>query len=112
MNTDRLTFNEEAKDSRSLQLLEFAGKIVGKCLYDSVVYAPTMINARFTSSFYKLILDLPLHYNDLETDDPELYNSKIKFILEQDMDDPTIREALGDLTFVEEEYVKEITPKG
>lgn len=52
------------------------------------------------------MLDLPLHYNDFQTDDPEFYKSKVKYILDSNMDDKEIREMLGDISFTEEEYIQ------
>merc|ERR1711976_509314 len=45
------------------------------------------------------MLDLPVHFSDFEQDDESYYNSKIKYIVENEIDD------LGlDLVFAEEEY--------
>lgn len=98
-----------------LKHLEFAGRIVGKCLYESSlggVYRQ-MVRARFTRSFLAQIIGLRVHYKYFEQDDPELYLSKIKYILENDVEDM-------DLYFVEEEYdragqltqVVELIPNG
>ncbi|XP_052123862.1 apoptosis-resistant E3 ubiquitin protein ligase 1 isoform X1 [Frankliniella occidentalis] len=98
-----------------LKHLEFAGRIVGKCLYESSlggVYRQ-MVRARFTRSFLAQIIGLRVHYKYFEQDDPELYLSKIKYILENDVEEM-------DLYFIEEEYdragqlveVVELIPNG
>ena len=63
-----------------LKHYEFAGKVVGKCLYESSL-GPTyrqLVKARFTRSFLAQLIGLRVHYKYFEQDDPQLYLSKIK----------------------------------
>ena len=41
---------------------EFAGKVVGKCLYESAVGNPLLVKARFTRSFLAQLIGLRIHY--------------------------------------------------
>lgn len=76
-----------------------AGRIVGKCLYESSLGSAyrQMVKARFTRSFLAQLIGLRVHYKYFEQDDPELYLGKVKFILENDVEGM-------ELTFTEEEY--------
>lgn len=82
-----------------LKHFEFAGKIVGKCLFESALGGifRQLVRARFSRSFLAQIIGLRVHYKYFEQDDPDLYLSKIKYIEEHDVDGM-------DLYFVEEEY--------
>jgi hypothetical protein len=83
-----------------LKHYEFAGKVVGKCLFESACGdgCKQMVNGKFTRSFLAQILGLRPNYKHFEQDDPELHLGKIKFIL--GTDDMESME----LTFTEEEY--------
>lgn len=85
-----------------LKHFEFAGKIVGKCLYESALGGTyrQMIRARFTRSFLAQLIGLRVHYKYFESDDPDLYLSKVKYILETDLDSSDNLE----LYFVEDVY--------
>jgi apoptosis-resistant E3 ubiquitin protein ligase 1 len=85
-----------------LKYYEFAGKIVGKCLYESALGGTyrQMVRARFTRSFLAQLIGLRVHYKYFEQDDPDLYLSKIKYILDTDLDNTESLE----LFFVEEVY--------
>lgn len=78
---------------------EMAGRIVGKCLYESSLGSTyrQMVKAKFSRSFLAQLIGLRVNYKYFEQDDPELYLRKVKFILENDVEDM-------DLTFSEEEY--------
>jgi len=83
-----------------LKHYELAGKIVGKCLFESShgESYKQMVNGTFTRSFLAQILGLRPNYKHFEQDDPELFLGKIKFILEsEDLESM-------ELTFSEEEY--------
>ncbi|CAG2053499.1 unnamed protein product [Timema podura] len=82
-----------------LKHYEFAGKLVGKCLYESALGGSyrQLVRARFTRSFLAQIIGLRVHYKYFEQDDPDLYLSKVKYILEHDVEDM-------ELFFIEEEY--------
>ncbi|XP_023722301.1 apoptosis-resistant E3 ubiquitin protein ligase 1 isoform X3 [Cryptotermes secundus] len=84
-----------------LKHYEFAGKLVGKCLYESALGGSyrQLVRARFTRSFLAQIIGLRVHYKYFEQDDPDLYLSKVKYILEHDVEEM-------ELYFVEEEYDK------
>ncbi|XP_067009797.2 apoptosis-resistant E3 ubiquitin protein ligase 1 [Anabrus simplex] len=82
-----------------LKHYEFAGRVVGKCLYESALGGSyrQLVRARFTRSFLAQIIGLRVHYKYFEQDDPDLYLSKVKYILDHDVEEM-------DLYFVEEEY--------
>lgn len=82
-----------------LKHYEFAGKLVGKCLYESSlgVGYRQLVKARFTRSFLAQLIGLRVHYRFFEQDDPQFYLSKVKYIEENDVSDLEI-------TFSEEEY--------
>ncbi|KAJ8308581.1 hypothetical protein KUTeg_013455 [Tegillarca granosa] len=73
--------NPKRSHEMKLKMYEFAGKIVGKCLYDSAL-----------GSAYRQLY--------FEADDPELYKTKVRYIDENPIDDM-------ELTFSEEEYSPE-----
>lgn len=85
-----------------LKYFEFAGKIVGKCLYESALGGTyrQLVRARFSRSFLAQLIGLRVHYKYFEQDDPDLFLSKIKYILETDLDQADSME----LFFVEEVY--------
>ncbi|XP_021944995.1 apoptosis-resistant E3 ubiquitin protein ligase 1 isoform X2 [Folsomia candida] len=78
---------------------EMAGKIIGKCLYESSLGSAyrQMVKAKLSRSFLAQLIGLRVSYKYFEQDDPELYLRKVKFILENDVDGM-------ELTFSEEEY--------
>lgn len=80
--------NSSRPSSLKLKHFEFAGKIVAKCLYESALGGSyrQMVRARFTRSFLAQLIGLRVHYKYFEQDDPDLYLSKIKYILETDLD--------------------------
>lgn len=82
-----------------LKHYEYAGRIVSKCLYESSLGSGyrQLVRARFSRSFLAQLIGLRVHYKYFEQDDPDLYVSKIKYILENDVDDM-------ELYFTEEEY--------
>lgn len=71
-----------------LRHFEFAGKVVGKCLYESALGGSyrQLVRARFTRSFLAQVIGLRVHYKYFEQDDPDLYLTKIKYLLENDID--------------------------
>lgn len=85
-----------------LKYFEFAGKIVGKCLYESALGGSyrQLVRARFSRSFLAQLIGLRVHYKYFEQDDPDLYLAKIKYILDTDLDTSDSME----LYFVEEVY--------
>lgn len=93
--------NPDRPSSLKLKHFEFAGKIVGKCLYESALGGSyrQMIRARFTRSFLAQLIGLRVHYKYFEQDDPDLYLSKVKYILDTDLDSSDL-----ELYFVEDIY--------
>ncbi|XP_064535517.1 apoptosis-resistant E3 ubiquitin protein ligase 1 isoform X2 [Drosophila montana] len=85
-----------------LKYFEFAGKMVGKCLFESALGGSyrQLVRARFSRSFLAQLIGLRVHYKYFEQDDPDLYLSKIKYILDTDLDDTDTLE----LYFVEDLY--------
>lgn len=82
-----------------VKFYEFAGRIVGKCLYESALGSTRRINvkARLSRSFLAQLLGLRVSYRYFESDDKEFYRNKIKYIEENDPEDLA-------LVFAEEEY--------
>jgi len=75
-----------------------AGKLVGKALYETAqgdTYR-LQLNARLAQSLLAQMIGVGVHFTMLEVDAPELWRTKIKFILENEV------EGL-DLTFIQEE---------
>uniref|UniRef100_A0A3B5LTY4 HECT-type E3 ubiquitin transferase n=2 Tax=Xiphophorus couchianus TaxID=32473 RepID=A0A3B5LTY4_9TELE len=84
-----------------LKMYEFAGRVVGKCLYESALGGAykQLVRARFTRSFLAQIIGLRMNYKYFETDDQEFYKTKVCFILNNDVSEM-------DLVFAEEKYNK------
>lgn len=84
-----------------LKMYEFAGRVVGKCLYESALGGAykQLVRARFTRSFLAQIIGLRMNYKYFETDDQEFYKTKVCFILNNDVSEM-------DLVFAEEKYSK------
>ncbi|KAF7251593.1 Apoptosis-resistant E3 ubiquitin protein ligase 1 [Varanus komodoensis] len=93
--------NPNRPPSLRLKVYEFAGRLVGKCLYESSLGGAykQLVRARFTRSFLAQIIGLRMHYKYFETDDPEFYKSKVCFILNNDVSEM-------ELVFAEEKYSK------
>ncbi|KAG7170866.1 Apoptosis-resistant E3 ubiquitin protein ligase 1-like, partial [Homarus americanus] len=71
-----------------LKHYEFAGRVVGKCLYESALgsgYRQT-VRARFTRSFLAQLIGLRVHYKHFAQDDPELHSGKIRHLLDYGVD--------------------------
>ncbi|CAI9567217.1 unnamed protein product [Staurois parvus] len=82
-----------------MKLYEFAGRVVGKCLFESCQGGgyEQLVRARFTRSFLAQIIGLRMHYKYFETDDPDFFQSKVLYLLTHDVTDT-------DLVFAEEKY--------
>lgn len=111
--------NPSFSSGAKVKFFEFAGKLIGKCLLDSCFEPEQVkyISARFARSFLAQIIGLAVTFKvsslscfisfmhfihvfllqHFESDDPELYKTKIRYILENDVSD-------FDLYFAEEEY--------
>ncbi|KAF8370863.1 eel-1, partial [Pristionchus pacificus] len=53
-----------------LDYFKFVGRIIAKAIHDN-----KLLDCYFTRAFYKHILNLPVKYQDLESEDPEFYKS-------------------------------------
>ncbi|KRT81256.1 hypothetical protein AMK59_5638 [Oryctes borbonicus] len=93
--------NPKRPSHLKLRHYEFAGRIVGKCLYESALGGSyrQLVRARFTRSFLAQVIGLRVHYKYFEQDDPDLYLSKVKYLLDNDVD-----QIDTELYFVEEVY--------
>nr|XP_057946526.1 apoptosis-resistant E3 ubiquitin protein ligase 1-like [Doryrhamphus excisus]XP_057946831.1 apoptosis-resistant E3 ubiquitin protein ligase 1-like [Doryrhamphus excisus]XP_057946832.1 apoptosis-resistant E3 ubiquitin protein ligase 1-like [Doryrhamphus excisus] len=93
--------NAERPPHLRLKMYEFAGRVVGKCLYESALGGAykQLVRARFTRSFLAQIIGLRMNYKYFETDDQEFYKTKVCFILNNDVSEM-------DLVFAEEKYSK------
>ncbi|KAI1295618.1 Apoptosis-resistant E3 ubiquitin protein ligase 1 [Halotydeus destructor] len=91
--------NPRRSNHLKLKYYEYAGKIVGKCLYESALGSTyrQLVKARFSRSFLAQLIGLRVHYKYFEQDDPDLYVSKIKYLIDNDVEGM-------DLFFTEEEY--------
>lgn len=73
----------------------FAGRVLGKCLVESAAGRSVGVPARFTRSFLAALLGLRASPEFFETDDPEFYRRKIKYMVENDVEEL-------EMTFTEE----------
>ncbi|KAK7575646.1 hypothetical protein V9T40_011932 [Parthenolecanium corni] len=91
--------NKDRLLNMKLKYYEFAGRILGKCLYESALGGSysQFVTARFTRSFLAQLIGLRINHKYFQSDDPDLYLNKVKYILEHDV-------SSMDLYFVDEEY--------
>jgi len=77
-----------------------AGKVVGKCIFETAAGDETkqLVNSSFSRSFLGQIIGFTPHLKYFQSDDPELYIGKVKYVLENDV-------ATMDLNFTDEEYL-------
>lgn len=66
-NPNSVVQNDEARGTNHLDFFKFVGRVVGKALFDG-----QCIDAYFTRSFYKHMLDQPLTYQACPTTSPFL----------------------------------------
>lgn len=99
------------------QMYRFAGKIVGKCLYESAHGTPysQFLPLRLAKSFLAQLVGLRVNFRHFANDAPEFYASKISLIESCDVDDPN--SGLDDLTFSEEVHhnistIVDLKPQG
>ncbi|KIH57738.1 sodium pump decarboxylase, gamma subunit [Ancylostoma duodenale] len=64
-----------------LDYFKFVGRLIAKAIYDN-----KLLDCYFTRAFYKHILNLPVRYQDIESEDPAFYNS-LEFLLNNPIDD-------------------------
>ncbi|XP_050561938.1 apoptosis-resistant E3 ubiquitin protein ligase 1 isoform X2 [Spodoptera frugiperda] len=95
--------NPDRPPHLKLKHFELAGKLVGKCVYESALGGSyrQLVRARLTRSFLAQIIGLRVHYKVFEQDDPELYLSKIKYVLETDLDSG---DSVPELYFADDVY--------
>lgn len=95
--------NPDRPPHLKLKHFELAGKLVGKCVYESALGGSyrQLVRARLTRSFLAQIIGLRVHYKYFEQDDPELYLSKIKYVLETDLDSG---DSVPELYFADDVY--------
>uniref|UniRef100_A0A9J7ZMY4 HECT-type E3 ubiquitin transferase n=1 Tax=Cyprinus carpio carpio TaxID=630221 RepID=A0A9J7ZMY4_CYPCA len=93
--------NADRPPHQRVKMYEFAGRVVGKCLYESALGGAykQLVRARFTRSFLAQIIGLRMNYKYFETDDEEFYKTKVCFILNNNVSEM-------DLVFAEEKYSK------
>ena len=89
-------------DVRTKLMFKFAGKLVGKCLYESAygVSYRQHLPVRLSKSFLAQLVGLRVSYMHFAHDAPEYFTSKIRLIETNNIDDPQL--GLDDLTFSEE----------
>ncbi|KAK6057584.1 HECT-domain protein [Cooperia oncophora] len=64
-----------------LDYFKFVGRLIAKAIYDN-----KLLDCYFTRAFYKHILNLPVRYQDIESEDPAFYKS-LEFLLNNPIDD-------------------------
>lgn len=87
---DKLTYQPNRAsgvNSEHLSYFKFVGRIIGKAIHDG-----RLLDAYFTRSFYKLMLERSVDYRDVEAVDPAYYKSLV-WMLDNDITD------IIDLTF-------------
>jgi len=82
---------------KKLKYYEFAGKLVGKMIIECAYNRPHYVKARFSKAFLCQIIDLDVSWRHFESDDKELFKTKIEYILKNDPEDL-------ELTFTEDVY--------
>ncbi|XP_065060278.1 apoptosis-resistant E3 ubiquitin protein ligase 1-like [Rhopilema esculentum] len=82
---------------KRLDLYEFAGKIVAKHLIECAFDRQQFVRARFSRAFLSQIIGLDVSWRTFESDDKELYRTKIDYILKNNPEEL-------DLTFTEDVY--------
>eukprot|EP01133_Synstelium_polycarpum_P002446 gene2446-2782_t len=85
-------FSHLVPDYRSV--FRTIGKLAAKSIYESIIKADRHLSIRFTSTFYKMLINEPFSMADIEAIDPELYRNKFQFILKTPMD--TVNDILGE----------------
>ena len=84
-----------------LKYFKFAGQLVGKALWDE-----QLLDAHFTQSMYKHMLNQPIEYTDVESIDPEYYRN-LGWMLKNDITDvleetfSIVREQFGEMLVID-----------
>lgn len=84
------------------QYFKFAGKVIGKMLYETAQGASyaQLLPCRLSKSFLVQLVGLRVNYRHFADDAPELFKSKIRLIETSDIDEPN--SGFDDLTFSED----------
>ncbi|KAJ1919240.1 E3 ubiquitin-protein ligase tom1 [Mycoemilia scoparia] len=88
---DRVTYQPNPQSWANpdhLMYFKFIGRVIGKAICDE-----RLLDAYFTRSFYKHILDRKVDYRDVEAIDPEYFKS-LQWMLENDITD-VVEETFG-----------------
>ncbi|KAG2381723.1 hypothetical protein C9374_006107 [Naegleria lovaniensis] len=72
--------NRDATDRSSLIKFEFFGRLLGKCLIESI-----LVDIRLTKFVYKKLLGKKLCYQDISSIDASLYKNKLLWIRDNDV---------------------------
>lgn len=107
--SDRLTYTPNRTsfvNEEHLVWLRFIGRVIGKAIYDG-----RLLDAYFTRSMYKHILGRPVDYRDMESIDPEYYNSLV-WMLENDITDVLDQTFAVETEFFGEMQVIDLIPDG
>ncbi len=94
--------NPSLPQKLKMRMFKFAGKLVGKMLYESA-HGQTyrqLLPVRLAKSFLAQLVGLRVHYRHFADDAPDFYASKIRLIENTHIEDPD--GGLDDLTFTEE----------
>jgi len=95
-------FDENASTPAAKDLLRCAGKICAKMLYDHILISQRgaqLPPVSLSPLFFKHLLQLPVEAEDLQfSSQASIY----KHFMEMNLDDPDMREAIGDPTFTVE----------
>eukprot|EP00798_Chlamydomonas_sp_ICE-L_P016844 gene16844-23124_t len=94
------------RGTNHLDFFRFAGRIVGKALYDG-----QLMDAYFTRSFYKHMLGLQLTYEDIEGVDPGYYKN-LCWMLENDITDVLDLNFTAELDFFGRKEIVDLVPGG
>ena len=76
-----------------LSFFEFCGRVVGKAMFDD-----QRLDAYFTRSFYKHMLDSPVSWMDFEVEDPDYYK-QLQWILATDLSSAAAQGVAEHLSF-------------
>lgn len=76
-----------------LKYYEFAGKLIGKCLYESSVGTTSqlVVKARFARSFLAQLIGLRVTHKYFETDDTEFFTTKVRYVRDNEVESMDMR---------------------
>ena len=73
--------NDPLRGTTHLDYFKFCGHVVAKALWDG-----QLLDAHFTQSFYKHIVNMPISFEDVEAVDPDMHRN-LKWMKEHDITD-------------------------